>query len=198
MKFQHLLSVVALGAITLFSACANDSGASSDESTAETAGTQPAAETPGMAPAPGADAQVITPITATGDPAIMPQMPTANPAAKQEPPQNAAGVWHYTCPKGCKGGAGAANPCAKCGATLAHNAAYHPQQTPPTTTTTAAPAAPAGLSADPTAVKKVEPPQNKAGVWHYTCPDGCAGGGGSAVACQKCSKMLVHNTAYHQ
>lgn len=42
-----------------------------------------------------------------------------------EPPQNAKGVWHYTCPKGCPGGAGSATACAGCGATLAHNPVYH-------------------------------------------------------------------------
>jgi len=26
--------------------------------------------------------------------------------------------------------------------------------------------------------KPAEPAQNAAGVWHYTCPNGCAGGGG--------------------
>jgi len=52
-----------------------------------------------------------------------PATPTATPTA--EPAQNAAGVWHYTCPSGCAGGGGAAGPCGSCGATLAHNAAYH-------------------------------------------------------------------------
>jgi len=54
--------------------------------------------------------------------------PTPNPVTPTptaEPAQNAAGVWHYTCAKGCPGGAGAATACATCGGTLAHNAAYH-------------------------------------------------------------------------
>lgn len=42
-----------------------------------------------------------------------------------EPAQNAAGVWHYTCPSGCSGGAGSAGKCSSCGADLAHNTAYH-------------------------------------------------------------------------
>jgi hypothetical protein len=46
-------------------------------------------------------------------------------APTPEPAQNALGVWHYTCPTGCEGGSGAAEPCAKCGKTLAHNTAYH-------------------------------------------------------------------------
>ncbi|MDO6759726.1 hypothetical protein Q4566_05895 [Tamlana sp. 2_MG-2023] len=42
-----------------------------------------------------------------------------------EPSQNAAGVWHYTCTKGCMGGSGTAGTCKSCGNALAHNAAYH-------------------------------------------------------------------------
>ena len=45
--------------------------------------------------------------------------------------------------------------------------------------------------------KAPEPPQNSLGVWHYTCPNGHAGGGGSATACSECGTTLVHNTAYH-
>ena len=42
-----------------------------------------------------------------------------------EPPQNAKGVWHYTCSAGCAGGGGGAGNCASCGGPLAHNAEYH-------------------------------------------------------------------------
>jgi hypothetical protein len=38
---------------------------------------------------------------------------------------NANGQYHYTCSKGCSGGKGKAGPCANCGETLAHNAAFH-------------------------------------------------------------------------
>jgi len=46
-------------------------------------------------------------------------------AKKKEPAQNAKGVWHYICPGGCKGGAGAEQPCKSCKKTLKHNAVYH-------------------------------------------------------------------------
>jgi hypothetical protein len=42
-----------------------------------------------------------------------------------DPAKNVAGVWHYTCEKGCVGGAGAAGNCGACGSALAHNQAYH-------------------------------------------------------------------------
>lgn len=115
-------------------------------------------------------------------------------------------VQHYICPKNCAGSGGpSAGTCPVCGSEYVHNQAYHNQSqatTPPTgdqsiqkvtfpgSTT---PAAPGSTTAAPP-----EPAQNAAGVWHYTCPKGCAGGGGSAVACSKCGTTLAHNTAYHQ
>lgn len=53
------------------------------------------------------------------------QRPKATPPKRNEPPQNAQGVWHFICPKGCTGGAGAAVPCKICGTSLMHNQAYH-------------------------------------------------------------------------
>jgi hypothetical protein len=107
------------------------------------------------------------------------------PAPGTEPAQNAAGVWHYTCTNGCEGGAGTAIACAKCGTLLVHNSRYH---TPPpgAETTGQTPNTPTP-----------EPAQNALGVWHYTCPSGCAGGSGGAEPCAKCGKTLAHNNAYH-
>lgn len=51
--------------------------------------------------------------------------PTPPNATTPEPAQNADGVWHYTCSKGCAGGAGSAGNCATCGGPLTHNQAYH-------------------------------------------------------------------------
>ena len=112
-----------------------------------------------------------------------------------EPAQNAAGVWHFTCAKGCTGGAGAAGNCVTCGGALVHNQAYHdnangmpatnPMISPAATPATATPQSP-------------EPAQNAAGVWHYTCPKGCAGGAGSAATCATCGTTLEHNQAYHK
>ncbi len=143
------------------------------------------------------------------------------PNAAGEPAQNAAGVWHYTCTNGCAGGAGSALPCASCGTTLVHNTVYHNNNGTTAPTGTVNPSAtlnptvagsntnkgsitnpiiqgidpPAGAPMTPP--KTPEPAQNAAGVWHYTCSAGCAGGAGSAVACASCGATLVHNTAYH-
>lgn len=53
------------------------------------------------------------------------QAPAANTPAAPSPAQNAKGVYHYTCDKGCYGGSGTATNCTNCGAQLAHNQAYH-------------------------------------------------------------------------
>ena len=118
------------------------------------------------------------------DSPTLPNTATPNPATP-EPPQNAAGVWHYTCSKGCAGGAGAAGNCATCGGPLAHNSAYHANANSTPTTPSATPPA-------------AEPAQNAAGVWHYTCGKGCTGGAGTAGTCGTCGGTLAHNAAYHQ
>jgi hypothetical protein len=56
-----------------------------------------------------------------GTPPTQSGTPATPPAA-----QNAAGVFHYTCPSGHDGGAGTAGTtCATCGTALVHNASYH-------------------------------------------------------------------------
>jgi hypothetical protein len=47
------------------------------------------------------------------------------PQQPSSPPQNADGEYHYICSAGCSGGSGSAGTCSKCGASLAHNSAYH-------------------------------------------------------------------------
>lgn len=119
-----------------------------------------------------------------------PQLQTTPPPTS-EPAQNADGVWHYTCPKGCEGGAGSMVPCPKCGTSLAHNSAYH-AAAPPTN-----PAVGGNVDLQQAAPPVQEPAQNDKGVWHYTCPKGCAGGAGSASTCNTCGATLVHNKGYH-
>lgn len=115
-----------------------------------------------------------------------PSNPTQN-IATPEPAQNAMGVWHYTCTQGCAGGSGTAGKCGTCGALLAHNVSYHGNQNvaPNPSVPMASPAAAA-------------PSQNAAGVWHYSCGNGCAGGSGTAGNCSTCGNALTHDTAYHQ
>ena len=111
--------------------------------------------------------------------------------APAEPAQNASGVWHYTCKIGCPGGAGSAVKCENCGNFLAHNTTYHGA----TSSTNSSPMI--NPSATPAAPAAPEPAQNSAGVWHYTCANGCSGGSGSASSCATCNGKLAHNSAYH-
>ncbi|WP_223035023.1 hypothetical protein [Hanstruepera marina] len=107
------------------------------------------------------------------------------PAKQNTTAQNTSGLYHYTCPNGCAGGAAAAGNCSSCGTALAHNQAYHNNtntNNSPTSTTTNTTA---------------QSGQNAAGVWHYTCSNGCVGGAASAGNCGACGNTLAHNTAYH-
>jgi len=162
MKFFKSLTILLFSTVILFSACSGNTDA----------GKQEVKETP----------------IVSDPPATNTNMPTA---ATPEPPQNAAGVWHYTCSKGCAGGSGTAGNCAICGGPLSHNSAYHSNanSTPPT---------PSISTPSPTTPKTPEPAQNAAGVWHYTCAKGCPGGAGSAGTCSTCGGPLAHNQAYHQ
>jgi len=116
----------------------------------------------------------------------LPTKSTTSTPSTFEPPQNASGVWHYSCRNGCTGGAGAAVKCSTCGNTLAHNPAYHANTV---STPTNAP------FANPPATT---PSKNTAGIWHYSCGNGCTGGSGTAGACATCGSTLNHNAAYHE
>lgn len=134
------------------------------------------------------------------EPAAPAAAPGAQPPTAAEAAQNADGVWHYICPNGHEGGAGSAVPCPVCGTALTHNSAYHNSSA---TTTKVGEFSDGKLTSTPNENVNIvsggtEPPQNANGVWHYTCPQGCEGGAGSAGTCAKCGATLAHNSAYHQ
>ena len=122
--------------------------------------------------------------------------PVGSPAAVAT-----SGVLHYICPNNCQGSGGAsAGTCPVCGSEYTHNQAFHNQ---PSGGGDAG--LPSGLTLDPTSgatslpsiPATTEPAQNAAGVWHYTCTAGYAGGAGSAGNCASCGQALAHNTGYH-
>jgi hypothetical protein len=194
MKFQLLFFVASFGVITLCSNCKNDPPASAKtaDENANTAASADQTATPAIAPT-NVPAVTVPTGTQVPNPVAAPNATTTNDVKKPEPAQNAKGVWHYTCAKGCAGGAGAAQACAKCNAMLVHNSTYHENAAPATKPNPASVATTA-----PADAPKPEPAQNAKGVWHYTCSDGCAGGAGAAAPCAKCGKALVHNSVYHQ
>jgi hypothetical protein len=105
-------------------------------------------------------------------------------------------VPHYICKNNCENsGSSAAGICQNCNEPLLHNDAFHakdflkngPLNVPEfnggqTTTNNSQTPAPA---------------QNSAGVYHYTCDNGCSGGSGTAGKCKTCGNDLAHNQAYH-
>ena len=132
-------------------------------------------------------------------------VPAATEGAVTPPSTPAAtvnsNVQHYICPNNCAGSGGAAQgTCPVCGTAYQHNAAYHNQPgatnatTTPTTTTTPI-TTPGNTQVTPPTT--ASPAQNAAGVWHYTCSAGCAGGAGAAGNCASCGSPLAHNAAYH-
>lgn len=113
---------------------------------------------------------------------------------------------HYKCPKNCVGGGGAAQgKCPVCGADLVHNQAFHAQAAAPGSSPDAPIVVDPVNSTNPTATTTtnptttMQPPsaQNAKGVFHYTCPKGCAGGAAAAGKCATCGGDLAHNQAYH-
>lgn len=107
-------------------------------------------------------------------------------------------VKHYICLNNCENsGSDNAGSCKVCDEPLIHNTAYHSDEflkTGPLNIQSNAtqPTSPVGSG-----VKPPEPAQNMAGVYHYTCKNGCNGGAGSASKCISCGETLEHNQAYH-
>ncbi|PHN06931.1 heavy metal-binding domain-containing protein [Flavilitoribacter nigricans] len=117
---------------------------------------------------------------------------SADPEANAPVPAFNATEPHYKCPNNCAGGHGPGKGnCPVCGTALAHNTAYHNSASSTTATPTLTP--PAGVTTNTSTAAAT----NAAGVFHYTCANGCAGGAAEGVACSTCGATLVHNTAYH-
>lgn len=172
MKFTNLFALLVFCAILPLFSCGSDNAAES-------------ATTTEAAPAP-ADNSTVNPAGAIQAPTPGTDDAAPAPATTQAaaPP---SGVKHYTCPKNCKGSGGdAAGTCPVCGTAYVHNQAFHGQEA----------ATPAGATATPV-TPPPSPAKNAAGVFHYTCSKGCAGGAGAAGKCATCGGDLAHNAAYH-
>lgn len=65
------------------------------------------------------------PITPSTSPLTTTTTTSSSPTITPPDAQNTSGVYHYTCPSGCEGGAGGAGSCATCGTALTHNTAFH-------------------------------------------------------------------------
>ena len=127
-------------------------------------------------------------------PAPSPINPSAIQATPGAPGAVATAVSHYTCPNNCAGSGGAQQgACPVCGTAYIHNQAFHnqPGMTPANNNPINI-----GNQQQP-AQQQPAPAANSAGVFHYTCNNGCAGGAGTAGVCTTCGQQLAHNQAYH-
>lgn len=109
-------------------------------------------------------------------------------------------VQHYICENNCENSGGEqAGNCPVCKNPYLHNVAYHaddllksgPINVQSNATQPSAPISTTNANRAP------EPAQNANGVYHYTCTNGCAGGGATTTNCKACGETLAHNTAYH-
>jgi hypothetical protein len=107
-------------------------------------------------------------------------------------------VQHYICDKKCENSGGeVAGNCPTCKTPYTHNVAYHANDLLKTGPIKVQSNATQPTSTNNNAPKPPSPAQNLAGVYHYTCTNGCNGGAGSAASCKTCGEALAHNTAYH-
>lgn len=122
----------------------------------------------------------------------------------QAAPSGVAGLPHYYCANSCEGSGGdSQGNCPTCGEAYIHNAAFH-NQTPTAPTAITSPPILGGdnpttinTPVTPSTAPPPSPAQNANGVYHYTCPAGCAGGAGGAGTCSGCGGALAHNQEYH-
>lgn len=183
------LTTICLAAMTIFiTACGSDNDSDVRKQARESIQgqqQQPAAQPPAQMPPPGQSGMgepTLTNVYQNPETGEMTQVPVS--------------PHHYVCPKNCEGSGGATQvSCPVCGTQYVHNPAYHNQGP---TSAQGANNQGTQLTTPPNpAAQTPEPAQNAAGVWHYTCSNGCAGGAGSATACGTCGATLVHNAAYH-
>lgn len=135
-----------------------------------------------------------------------PALTTETSGQQAAAPAGGSGA-HYQCPSGHpEGNSNDKGTCPKCGAELAHNAAFHGAQPAngqtPQNAIQVDPSSVQGgglQTGTPTAATPTPPPpaQNAAGEYHHICPKGCAGGAGSPGNCAKCGTALAHNDKYH-
>ncbi len=116
--------------------------------------------------------------------------------AKELKNNTTTNVKHYVCKNKCENSGGnVAGICPVCKNPYIHNQAFHdkdflkngPLNVPE----------PSGTQNTNTNKTQTSPAQNAAGVYHYTCKNGCYGGSGTATTCKVCGEILAHNTAYH-
>ena len=101
-----------------------------------------------------------------------------------------AKVEHYICQNGHKG-SDKQGICPECNVAYTHNQAWHGLSIPQNSLKD-----PFQENSNSNAANN--PAQNAYGDYHYTCPNGHAGGSGTAGNCASCGTKLAHNQLYHR
>lgn len=124
----------------------------------------------------------VNPLTVPFNERPTPQLPNNNSSSV-----NIVGGAHYICPKKCDGGTSSVQgtACPVCKTPLAHNQGFHNTQNKNSNSPISTPTTPTASG------------PNASGQYHYTCTNGCAGGGDAAGKCNTCSGDLAHNAAFH-
>lgn len=112
--------------------------------------------------------------------------------------QNNKKVIHYICDNKCENsGSDLAGNCPTCKNPYTHNTAFHANDLLKSGPLKVESNATQPTKQIGTAPNQPSPTRNTAGVYHYTCNNGCNGGSGSAAKCTSCGETLAHNQTYH-
>ena len=101
-----------------------------------------------------------------------------------------AKIEHYICKNGHKG-SDKQGICPECNTAYTHNQAFHGLTIPQNSLKDP-------FQENNSSNAASAPAQNAYGDYHYTCPNGHAGGSGTAGTCPSCSAKLAHNQLYHR
>jgi len=105
-------------------------------------------------------------------------------------------VKHYICDNNCENSGGnEAGNCPVCKNPYTHNVAYHSDDLLKSGPLKVQSNATQPINNKPQ--QNATPAQNSAGIYHYTCSNGCYGGSGTVTNCTTCGNPLAHNQAYH-
>lgn len=99
-------------------------------------------------------------------------------------------VEHYICANGHKG-SDKQGICPECNVAFTHNQAFHGLSIPQNSLKDP-------FQQNSNSTQANSPAQNAYGDFHYTCPNGHAGGSGVAGSCTTCDAKLAHNQLYHR
>ncbi len=116
--------------------------------------------------------------------------PTEKESTKRIEKNGQKKLAHYICPNG-HAGSDKQGICPECNTAYQHNQAFHGLNIPQNSLKDP-------FKSSTGSQTTTSPAQNSYGDYHYICPNGHAGGSGSADNCATCNAKLTHNQLYHK